>query len=221
MSNEPDPQRGTWQGISQNSDHEFLEAYTTRKVGDGPPAPFIPVNNNNNEIYPEYADMVAPAADTITHQLSKKKTEYKLKQQNLESKKDYSEHSMAVDEVQVLGFGPYQPHYVVSKPDYESNVLKATQYLLQLFVNCNSEYSFPEINNPRRALTKQTEPSPTFPTDNKDGDYILYVNEIIGTKEGHQFGIINLDTKLLILWVVELLVKSSSVGISKQDKSLH
>ena len=191
MDNE-DPENGNYQSSTgKETDHDsnsIANDTVLNQVNNG----VIAGQEHKYELYPTGFGMIAsPAADNISHLLSKKKMEYKLKKKELHSTINEPGAEMDEDSMPVLGFGPYQPNYAVPKPEFESNLRKATQYLLQTYVNCNSEYSFPEINSPRRALTKHLEPSGVFPGDNKDGDYILYVNDIIGTKEGHQYQIID------------------------------
>ena len=176
MSNNPNPLGGNWPNNATEADHQLQSNELEYSTEDG---------SIVTSIYPN--DIQFPTADRITHQISKRKTEFKLKQRGVESKNENMDELMQIDPPTTLGFTKYCPKNIEPRPDFESNVLKATQYLLQTYVNCNSEYSFPEINNPRRPLTKNTEPSTTCPTDNKEGDYILYVNEIIGLKEGHQY----------------------------------
>jgi serine/threonine protein kinase len=62
---------------------------------------------------------------------------------------------------------------------------------LQTYVTCNPNYSYQPINNPRRVLTKPSKHAGNNGVDNEDCDYILYVNDIIGSKEGHQYQIID------------------------------
>jgi serine/threonine protein kinase len=47
------------------------------------------------------------------------------------------------------------------------------------------------VNNPRRVLTKPSKHVQNDGYDNSECDYILYVNDILGSKEGHQFQILD------------------------------
>ena len=45
--------------------------------------------------------------------------------------------------------------------------------------------------NPRRVLTKPSKPMYNDGHDNEDSDYILYVNDWLGTEEGHRYLILD------------------------------
>ncbi|KAI8904346.1 kinase-like domain-containing protein [Gorgonomyces haynaldii] len=107
---------------------------------------------------------------------------------------------------------PNQP-----KPAQDAFVKRASQYLLQTYLTCNANYSYQPINNPRRVLTKPSKPAHNDGHDNEHYDYILYVNDIIGSQEGHQYQILdllgqgtfgqvvkcqNIKTKELMAWKV-------------------
>lgn len=58
-------------------------------------------------------------------------------------------------------------------------------------MTCNPNYSYQPINNPRRVLTKPSKHAGNEGYDNEECDYILYVNDILGSTEGHQYQIID------------------------------
>ena len=48
------------------------------------------------------------------------------------------------------------------------------------------------LANPRRVLTKPSKPALNDGFDNQDGDYILYVNDVLGTKQTNQYQILDI-----------------------------
>jgi hypothetical protein len=67
-----------------------------------------------------------------------------------------------------------------------------THYLLQTYLNSNPHYNYQPVNNPRRVLTKPSKPLHNNGHDNENWDYILYVNDMLGAQEGHQYQILDL-----------------------------
>jgi hypothetical protein len=139
----------------------------------------MPIDLHNSEFN-------SPFSDSIQHQLSKRKGQYKLRQDNF-----VSQTANPADTILISKFRAFQ---VYSGPSvqiplverFESNVKKATQYLLQTYITVDPSYSYQPLSNPRRCLTKQAEPGPIHAYDNAECDYILYVNDILGSQEGHQ-----------------------------------
>ena len=135
-------------------------------------------------------NLQAPATNPYQHQMDKKKAaEWK-------SKPVLSPGRMIQDEgpqdILYDGCQPYHPGRTLpSRKGHESITKKVSQYLLQTYVTCNPNYSYQPINNPRRVLTKPSVPAGNDGHDNEDCDYILYVNDIMGSKVGHQYQIID------------------------------
>jgi len=63
----------------------------------------------------------------------------------------------------------------------------ATEGLLEVFSGCNSLFGFDKGLNPRRVLTKPSRPAFNSGFDNEKHDYILYVNDVIGSEEGRKY----------------------------------
>lgn len=61
-----------------------------------------------------------------------------------------------------------------------------SKHLLQTYAKCNPEFSYQPTRNPRRVLTKPSKPALNDGHDNEEGDYILYVNDVLGAQEGQQ-----------------------------------
>lgn len=53
---------------------------------------------------------------------------------------------------------------------------------------CNPSFKYESSRNPRRVLTKPSKGTKNDGYDNEDSDYILYVNDILGSDEaGHKY----------------------------------
>lgn len=61
-----------------------------------------------------------------------------------------------------------------------------TMELLNVYYTVNSTFDFHSLKNPRRVLTKSSKPAHNDGYDNEDYDFILYVNDILGTQEGQR-----------------------------------
>eukprot|EP01119_Soliformovum_irregulare_P012006 TRINITY_DN3081_c0_g1_i1.p1 TRINITY_DN3081_c0_g1~~TRINITY_DN3081_c0_g1_i1.p1 ORF type:complete len:867 (-),score=248.76 TRINITY_DN3081_c0_g1_i1:153-2753(-) len=59
------------------------------------------------------------------------------------------------------------------------------------FTRCSDDFRYTTSLNPRRVLTKPSEPCGNDGHDNENCDYILYVNEILGPFQGHQYQVID------------------------------
>lgn len=62
-----------------------------------------------------------------------------------------------------------------------------TKNLNSTYSKCNQGFQYNASRNPRRVLTKPSKPSGNDGYDNEDCDYILYVNDILGSAEGHRY----------------------------------
>lgn len=61
-----------------------------------------------------------------------------------------------------------------------------TTNLAQTYNICNPQFRYETAHNPRRVLTKPSKPVHNDGYDNEDYDYILYVNDCLGTEEGQK-----------------------------------
>lgn len=61
-----------------------------------------------------------------------------------------------------------------------------TSELKATYSACNHGFKYNATNNPRRVLTKPSKASQNEGYDNDDFDYILYVNDVLGSTEGHK-----------------------------------
>ena len=78
-----------------------------------------------------------------------------------------------------------------SSPVYHSPVcaqpLRAlTTQITATYNLCNPQFRYESAHNPRRVLTKPSKPAHNDGYDNEDYDYILYVNDWLGSEEGQK-----------------------------------
>jgi len=61
-----------------------------------------------------------------------------------------------------------------------------TTNILDTYRICNPQFRYESTHNPRRVLTKPSRPAHNDGYDNDDYDYILYVNDWLGSDDGHK-----------------------------------
>lgn len=69
---------------------------------------------------------------------------------------------------------------------YLSPLRQLTTSILDTYRICNPQFRYESTHNPRRVLTKPSKPAHNEGFDNDDYDYILYVNDWLGTEDGHK-----------------------------------
>ncbi|RKP30406.1 kinase-like protein [Metschnikowia bicuspidata] len=68
-----------------------------------------------------------------------------------------------------------------------------TVFLTESYAMCQPQkFRYCKTSNPKRVLTKPSEPKSNNDYDNEDSDYILYVNDILGTEEGRKYVVLDL-----------------------------
>ncbi|KAK6454579.1 serine-threonine protein kinase, PKA suppressor [Scheffersomyces xylosifermentans] len=66
-------------------------------------------------------------------------------------------------------------------------------YLTESYSICQPRrFQYSKSTNPKRVLTKPSDPKFNNGYDNEDSDYILYVNDILGTEEGRKYMVLDL-----------------------------
>ncbi|KAF7306059.1 Protein kinase [Mycena chlorophos] len=75
---------------------------------------------------------------------------------------------------------------------YLSPLRQLTTNLVDTFRICNPQFRYEATHNPRRVLTKPSKPAHNEGYDNEDYDYILYVNDWLGTEDGHKYLILDI-----------------------------
>ena len=65
-------------------------------------------------------------------------------------------------------------------------IRQLTTNLVDTYHICNPQFRYESTHNPRRVLTKPSKPAHNDGYDNEDYDYILYVNDWLGTDDGHK-----------------------------------
>ncbi|CAG8150237.1 unnamed protein product [Penicillium salamii] len=89
-----------------------------------------------------------------------------------------------------------QPAYRRANPEggFISPLQSLTTHLPATYRICNPGFNYESSRNPRRVLTKPSKGCKNDGYDNEDSDYILYVNDILGSEEaGHKNRYLILD----------------------------
>ncbi|KAI9044285.1 putative protein kinase Yak1 [Aspergillus affinis] len=89
-----------------------------------------------------------------------------------------------------------QPPYRRANPEggFISPLQALTMHLPSTYRICNPGFNYESSRNPRRVLTKPSKGVKNDGYDNEDSDYILYVNDILGSEEaGHKNRYLILD----------------------------
>lgn len=89
-----------------------------------------------------------------------------------------------------------QPLYRRANPEggFLSPLQALTTHLPSTYRICNPNFKYESSRNPRRVLTKPSKGVKNDGYDNEDSDYILYVNDILGSEEaGHKNRYLILD----------------------------
>ncbi|KAF2658027.1 kinase-like protein [Lophiostoma macrostomum CBS 122681] len=89
-----------------------------------------------------------------------------------------------------------QPPFRRAAPDggFISPLQALTTHLPSTYRICNPGFKYESTRNPRRVLTKPSKGVKNDGYDNEDSDYILYVNDILGSEEsGHKNRYLILD----------------------------
>ena len=79
----------------------------------------------------------------------------------------------------------YQPPFRRANPEggFISPLQALTTHLPATYRICNPSFQYESSRNPRRVLTKPSKGVKNDGYDNEDSDYILYVNDILGSEE--------------------------------------
>ncbi|KAK7053446.1 dual specificity protein kinase yak1 [Paramarasmius palmivorus] len=75
---------------------------------------------------------------------------------------------------------------------YMTPLQQLTVSIVDTYHICNPQFRYESTHNPRRVLTKPSKPAHNEGYDNDDYDYILYVNDWLGTEEGHKYLILDI-----------------------------
>ncbi|GAB7339148.1 hypothetical protein MBLNU457_5816t2 [Dothideomycetes sp. NU457] len=89
-----------------------------------------------------------------------------------------------------------QPPFRRANPEggFISPLQALTTHLPSTYRICNPNFQYESSRNPRRVLTKPSKGTKNDGYDNEDSDYILYVNDILGSEEtGHKNRYLILD----------------------------
>ncbi|KAH9251280.1 hypothetical protein BASA81_010833 [Batrachochytrium salamandrivorans] len=88
-------------------------------------------------------------------------------------------------------------HQIEGNPTNNNNAvavptIKLTSNWSLTYSHCSSLFSYQQGNNPRRVLTKPSKPTHNEGYDNEDYDYILFVNDILGSQDAQQYQILDI-----------------------------
>ncbi|EIW63358.1 kinase-like protein [Trametes versicolor FP-101664 SS1] len=91
---------------------------------------------------------------------------------------------------------PFIPQPVGRRVDASGTVMtplkQLTTNIVETYHICNPQFKYESTHNPRRVLTKPSKPVHNDGYDNEDYDYILYVNDWLGTDDGHKYLILDI-----------------------------
>uniref|UniRef100_A0A0W0FHD5 Protein kinase domain-containing protein n=1 Tax=Moniliophthora roreri TaxID=221103 RepID=A0A0W0FHD5_MONRR len=87
---------------------------------------------------------------------------------------------------------PHTGRRMGSDGKYLSPLQQLTVNIVDTYHICNPQFRYESAHNPRRVLTKPSKPAHNEGYDNEDYDYILYVNDWLGTEEGHKYLILDI-----------------------------
>lgn len=85
-----------------------------------------------------------------------------------------------------------QNRRAIPEGGYMSPLMCLTLQLSATYQICNSGFNYESSKNPRRVLTKPSEPKLNNGHDNRDNDYILYVNDVLGTDENKRYLVLDI-----------------------------
>jgi dual specificity protein kinase YAK1 len=69
---------------------------------------------------------------------------------------------------------------------------RASVELLEVYQQCKSDFRYTRSLNPRRCLTKPSEPVDAHGSDNSDSDLIVYVNDVlVSTSTGRKYVVLD------------------------------
>ncbi|KAI0630298.1 kinase-like protein [Trametes polyzona] len=91
---------------------------------------------------------------------------------------------------------PFIPQPVGRRVDGNGTAItplkQLTTNIVETYHICNPQFKYESTHNPRRVLTKPSKPVHNDGYDNEDYDYILYVNDWLGTDDGHKYLILDI-----------------------------
>lgn len=82
---------------------------------------------------------------------------------------------------------PFSPTTTPKRPLYA-----LTTFLPELYQSINPKFAYTTNSNPRRVLTKPAKPVHNDGHDNEEWDYICYVGDVLGEREGGQYQILDM-----------------------------
>ncbi|KAJ2376562.1 dual specificity protein kinase yak1, partial [Coemansia sp. RSA 2611] len=115
----------------------------------------------------EYMQRLQAEQERLQQEQMRQAIEQQQQQQQLQIK--------LAQEQELLRFRNYRP------------LLSLTVDIVETYRKCHPEFYYESARRPRRVLTHPSDGVKNDGFDNQNSDYILYVNDVIGEKEGHQY----------------------------------
>ncbi|KAJ2161648.1 dual specificity protein kinase yak1 [Coemansia sp. RSA 552] len=149
--------------------------------GGGLPVGYIPADLNPSLQAETQAQINAQIQAQIQ---ARAQAEYiqqlQLEQMEQERQRQEQARVKAAQEQEQLRFRNYRP------------LMNLTVDIVETYRRCHPEFMYESARRPRRVLTHPSEGVKNDGFDNENSDYILYVNDVIGEKEGHRYLILEM-----------------------------
>ncbi|KAJ2626812.1 dual specificity protein kinase yak1, partial [Coemansia sp. RSA 1287] len=104
----------------------------------------------------------------------------RLQQEQMRLALEQQQQLKIAQEQELLRFRNYRP------------LLNLTVDIVETYRKCHPEFYYESARRPRRVLTHPSDGVKNDGFDNANSDYILYVSDVIGEKEGHQYLILEM-----------------------------
>eukprot|EP01113_Clastostelium_recurvatum_P050426 TRINITY_DN9546_c0_g1_i1.p1 TRINITY_DN9546_c0_g1~~TRINITY_DN9546_c0_g1_i1.p1 ORF type:complete len:1341 (+),score=265.13 TRINITY_DN9546_c0_g1_i1:268-4290(+) len=88
--------------------------------------------------------------------------------------------------------GPDYSHVANNTQRMASPIKALTSNLTETYRHCNPQFLYASTLNPKRVLTHPSDGVANQGYDNNNSDYIIYVNDVIGTAQGHRYQVLDL-----------------------------
>ncbi|KAI9102021.1 hypothetical protein DFS34DRAFT_612498 [Phlyctochytrium arcticum] len=135
----------------------------------------------------------SPASNSNVHQLERKRQLYMYRQSRVPYDLEGVKVDLQGDRDRERGFSRVR-NWTEQRPQQSNRIPNSvlnqvTSRLLETYIHINPTFHYESNHNPRRVLTKPSKPAHNHGRDNEEWDYLLYVNDIMGSQEGRQYRI--------------------------------
>ncbi|EPE29727.1 Protein kinase-like (PK-like) [Glarea lozoyensis ATCC 20868] len=166
--------------------------YTSRQQAQQLP-PITPYNSSNNESYPSSATAQLNAVFGNDPKSPRRPISQSVGPPGRGPVPEFTKIRAMTDLQPKVNA---QPAFRRANPEggFISPLQALTSHLPSTYRICNPSFKYESSRNPRRVLTKPSKGTKNDGFDNEDSDYILYVNDILGSEEtGHKNRYLILD----------------------------